>query len=117
MIQCLRCTAACPINCQNSGLLLNRLLEAGYGCSKYFDCISGMAAVSVVQDGEDLVDLYFGSWQLNALDLEESRGDTLWVRLEDSGKLAFALNNFLGLQGKIQRGDTILALHNLLSLP
>ena len=96
---------------------MNRLLEAGYGCYKYLGCISGMAGVIVIHDGEELVGLYFGSWQPNAGSLEESRPDTLWVKLEDSGKLALALNNFLGLQDKIQMVDTILALHNLRSLP
>ena len=96
---------------------MNRLLEAGYGCYKHLGCFGGMDAVSVIHNGEALVGLYFGSWQLNAGSLEESRPDTLWVKLEDSGKLAFALNNFLGLQDKIQMKDTILALHNLRSLP
>ena len=76
-----------------------------------------MAAVSVIHDGEELVGLYFGSCQLNTGSLKDSSPDTLWVKLEDSAKLAFALNNFLGLQDKIQMEDTILALHNLRSLP
>ena len=76
-----------------------------------------MAAATVIQDGEELVGLYFGIWKLNAVSLEESRPDTLCVKLEDSGKVALALNNFLGLQVKIQMVDNILALHNLRSLP
>ena len=51
------------------------------------------------------------------MSLEESRPYTLWVKPEDSGNLAFTLNNFLGLQDKIQMEDTILALHSLRSLP
>ena len=96
---------------------MNRLLEAGYWRYKYMDCASGMAAASVIHDGEELVGLYFGIWKLNSVSLEESRQDTLWVKPEASGKLAFSLTNFLGLQDKIQIVDNILALHNLRSLP
>ena len=76
-----------------------------------------MAAASVIHVGEELVGLYFESWPVNAQALEESRPDTLWVEPEDSVNLAFVLNNFLGPQDKIQMVDTILALHNLRSLP
>ena len=76
-----------------------------------------MAVATVIHDGEELVGLYFGIWKLNAVSLEQTRPDTLWVKPKDSGKLAFALNNFLGLQDKIQMEDTILALHSLRSLP
>ena len=95
---------------------MNRLLEAGYWRYKYTGYASGMASATVIHDGEELVGLYFGIWKLNAVGLEESRPDTVWVKPEDSGKLAFALNNFLGLQGKIRRADSILALHSLQSL-
>ena len=76
-----------------------------------------MAAATVIDDDEELVGLYFRIWKLNAVSLEEGRPDTLWVKPEDSGKLVFALNNFLGLEDKIQMDDTILALHSLRSLP
>ena len=97
--------------------VFNRPLGTGYRCYEYMGCTSGMAAASVIHDGEELVGLYFGSWQLNAVSLEESRPDTPWVRPEDFGKVGFALNNCLGLQDKIQMGDTAFALHNLRSLP
>ena len=87
---------------------MNRLLEAGYWRYKYTICASGIAAATVIHDGEQLVGLYFGIWKLNVVSLEESRPDTLWVKPEDSGKLAFALNNFVGLQDKIQMVDNIL---------
>jgi malate synthase len=102
---------------RHRGRFLNRLLESGDTCYKYMGCASGLAAASVIHGGEGLVGPYCGGWQLNAMGLEESRPDTLWVKPEDPGNLAFVLNNFLGLQDKIQMVDTIHALQNLRSLP
>jgi len=92
------------------------LLESGT-CYKYMGCASGLAAAAVVHGGNGLVGPYCGGWQLNAMGLEESRPDTLWVKPEDPGNLAMKLNNFLGLQDKIQMVDTIHQLQALRSLP
>nr|BAC06572.1 malate synthase-isocitrate lyase [Euglena gracilis] len=101
---------------KHRGRFLNRLLQSGT-CYKYMGCASGLAAAAVVHGGQGLVGPYCGGWQINAMGLEESRPDTLWVKPEDPGNLALKLNNFLGLQDKIQMVDTIHQLQALRSLP
>lgn len=101
---------------KHRGTFLNRLLASGQ-CYKFMGCASGLAAAAVVHGGGGLVGPYVGGWQINAMGLEESRPDTLWVKPEDPGKLARVLNNFLGLQDKIQMVDTIKQLQALRSLP
>ncbi len=87
---------------KHRGRFLNRLLESGT-CYKYMGCASGLAAAAVVHGGNGLVGPYCGGWQLNAMGLEESRPDTLWVKPEDPGNLAMVLNNFLGVLCQIRR--------------
>jgi len=101
---------------RHRGTFLNRLLDTNT-CYKYMGCASGLAAAAVVHGGSGLVGPYVGGWQINAMALEESRPDTLWVKPEDPGNLAMVLNNFLGLQDRIQMVDTIHQLTALRSMP
>eukprot|EP00668_Euglena_longa_P048490 GGOE01065558.1.p1 GENE.GGOE01065558.1~~GGOE01065558.1.p1 ORF type:complete len:1183 (-),score=278.76 GGOE01065558.1:245-3328(-) len=101
---------------KHRGRFLNRLLSSGTPY-KFCGCASGLAAAAVVQGGGGFVGPYCGGWQINAMGLEESRPDTLWVKPEDPGNLAKILNNFLGLQDKIQMVDCIHQLQALRKLP
>jgi isocitrate lyase len=78
---------------------------------------SGVAAANGVTGGDGRVGPYCGGWQINAMGLEDTRPDTLWVKPEDPGKLAYVLNNFIRTQDKILTIDTHKELDDIAKLP